>query len=84
MEIPWEADDGGKYYTDDCIPKRGMLLQLEAYNMTLGTRRDFNKLGNANIEILKIAAQRIPGMEVIEGDFKDQKQIEEPNGKDTD
>jgi hypothetical protein len=54
--------------------------------MTLGTRRDFNKLGNANIEILKIAALHIPGMEVVEGDFEDKKQIEETvvHGKDTD
>jgi hypothetical protein len=77
MDIPWEADDGGKYYTKDCAPKRGLLLQLETYNMTLGTRRDFNKMGNANIEVLKIVAQQSQTMEVIEGDFEDQQQIEE-------
>jgi hypothetical protein len=83
MEIPWEADDGGKYYTNDCAPKRGLLLQLETYNMTLGTRRDFNKMGNANIKVLQYIGQAVN--DVIDVDFEEQKIIEETtDGKDTD
>jgi hypothetical protein len=83
MDIPWEADDGGKYYTKDCAPKRGLLLQLETYNLTLGTRRDTNKTRNVTEKFIQAIVCHSGG--VIEGEVVDQQQIEETtDGKDTD
>jgi hypothetical protein len=63
-----------------------MILQQQIYDLLLGTRRDFNKMSNASIKVLQLAAQQVGSeLMVVDGDYEEQKQIEEntDNGKDT-
>jgi hypothetical protein len=84
VEGTWESAEGEKYATFDCAPKRTMILTQQMYDHVIGTRRDYNQMRNATVEILKMAGNSV-GVEFIEdGEVVDQNLIEDQtNGKDT-
>ena len=67
----WKTNDGEKYRTEDCAPKRSMILTQQMYDHIIGVRRDYNQFRNASVEVLKLAAHTV-GVEVItEGEIVD-------------
>jgi hypothetical protein len=77
----WESNEGDKYSTDDCAPKRSMKLQQQIYALLLGTRKDTNKTRNVTLKFLEAL---MPVQESLPAEFVEHKQIEDlTDGKDT-
>lgn len=84
VEGVWESKELDRYTTKDCAPKRAMLLTQQMYDHIIGTRRDFNQMRNASVQILQLAACQTGVPLVVEGEIEEPKQIEETtDGKDT-
>lgn len=49
----WVTNDGHKYDTKDCAPKRSMILAQQIYDFILGARQDLNSMRNMNIKLLE-------------------------------
>jgi hypothetical protein len=69
VEGTWESQDGEKYTTKDCAPKRSMILVQQMYDHIIGVRRDYNQFRNASTEVLKPAAQSVGVELIVEGDI---------------
>jgi hypothetical protein len=84
VEGRWETKKGDIYTTRDCAPKRSMILLQQLYNLTEGARQDYAHVRKATVEVLQLAACNA-GVEFIEGEVEEVKQIEDKsNGKDPD
>jgi hypothetical protein len=77
VEGTWESAEGEKYTTIDCAPKRTMILTQQMYDHVIGTRRDYNQMRNAQVEILKLAGQAAGVELIVEGEVEEQKLIKE-------
>jgi hypothetical protein len=83
IESPWETTEGERYTTNDCAPKRSILLQQQMYNLILGTRKDTNKTRNVTQKFIEAIV--CSSGAVVEAEVIDQTLIEDKtnNGKDT-
>jgi hypothetical protein len=78
VEGKWESYEGGEeYITKDCAPKRTMILTQQMYDHVIGTRRDYNQMRNAQVEVLKLAAKSVGVELIVEGEVVPTNLIEE-------
>lgn len=68
VEGEWKTPDGHEYTTKDCAPKRAMILSQQLYDFMIGTRKDYNNMRSAAVQVLSLQAQTM-GVEVIEGEL---------------
>jgi hypothetical protein len=79
VEGSWETVDGHKYNTQDCAPKRSMILCQQIYDHMLDVRKDYGHVRNSNERAIKLLLEMTRGPMGIGSviDVEDAKLIEE-------
>ena len=53
IEGRWVTKEGHIYETEDCAPKRSMILCQQIYDQMIDTRKDYNEVRNISYNVLQ-------------------------------